>query len=106
MATRTQTDEQLYHTVTEHLLQDAAEGLIVAIGESELMKDKDPRFAELLDKLVPLMNELDDIINDAYDTIPGMLSREEAGEKMDNLLNGLFQNGNLPFELPKDTPLQ
>jgi hypothetical protein len=89
-------DQKLAHTLFDHLIYEVYNGLLTAYEESSLMKGEDERYAKLFDQLQTILDELDEIINSALDTIPGLPSREESEEIAREALDKLALMNALP----------
>ena len=83
----TENDQKLAHTVFDHLIYEAYNGLLTALEESAIMKSEDDRYKKLYLELTGILNELDESINSALDTIPGIPTREEAEVQARKLLD-------------------
>lgn len=99
-------DERLAHIVGDHLLAAYRE-LLISITEATMVSN-DERFENLLLDLEVIIETLDDTVNNALDTIPGTLSREEADEKSKAYFERQALLDGLPIDayLPENTPLQ
>ena len=71
-------DLQLAHTVFVHVVDEAFTSLLIAIEECNLIDDS--RAQDLIAKLRVIAEELMVVSDDIMDTIPGVMSREEAEE--------------------------
>jgi len=92
----TTSDKQLLHTIHEHLVLDAFDGLIVAA--EELKQVDEERFRVLLDKVNTMIAELEGAVDEALDSIPGVLSKDEANNLLRETLESLALLQSMPAE--------
>lgn len=93
----TQLDLKLAHTVGVHMLEEAYLSLIIALEETYLVS-ADARFITLREELLHILDLLMKTASKTLDTIPGVLSQEEA----EALLDTALQHAALLRGLPAD----
>src|SRR6476469_6098683 len=102
MTEPTKLDKQLEHTIGVHVLEEASLSLIVALEEVALEADNDPRFEKVKNELQIILDLLMKTVNEALDTIPGIMTEEEAEQlvtsalKRAALLQGFAADSLLP----------
>ena len=92
----TENDQKLAHTVLDHLIYEVYNGMLTAYQEAVLMKHEDERFNVLEAELSKMLDQMDELINRALDTIPGLPSREESEEMAREVMDQLALLNALP----------
>lgn len=83
-------DQRMLHTTLEHLAFGAMIEMVTAEAEAKKMeRDGDERATALIAAIASAMDALTEAIDNIYDTIPGIKSREEAEQEAEEFLTGL-----------------